>query len=173
MHVTEQELAAHIEIQQVLYRYCRGIDRGDRDLIASLYHEEALDNHGGFHGSGAEFAAWIVDLMDQNSIVGQHHITNVLIQLDGECAHVESYFFAYHPDVTQDGKAEGLALVGGRYLDRFERRQGCWKIGDRRVVLDFTRPAEPCEAWSGASSFTRGARREADLSHGFIRHQKR
>ncbi|MDB5446065.1 MAG: hypothetical protein JWQ97_1382, partial [Phenylobacterium sp.] len=32
-----EELAAHIEIQQVLYRYCRGVDRGDVALLASVY----------------------------------------------------------------------------------------------------------------------------------------
>ncbi len=31
------------------------------------------------------------------------------------------------------------ATVYNRYIDRFERRDGVWKIADRLVVLDLTR----------------------------------
>src|SRR5690606_8703026 len=33
-------------IHTVLMRYCRGVDRLDRDLIASVYHPDAYDHHG-------------------------------------------------------------------------------------------------------------------------------
>jgi hypothetical protein len=48
-----------IEIQQVLARYSRGIDRMDRDLILSVYWEDAYDSHAVCEGLPTEFADWV------------------------------------------------------------------------------------------------------------------
>ena len=34
------------EIHEVLMRYCRGIDRCDAELLHSVYHPDATDDHG-------------------------------------------------------------------------------------------------------------------------------
>lgn len=163
-----EQLADHVEIQQLLYRYCRGVDRGDRALIASVYHDDAQDDHGGFKGLGSDFANWIVDAMDRNRTIGQHHITNMLIEFDGDVAHGESYFLAFHPDVVPGSDEESLSFSGGRYLDRFEKRGGTWKIADRRVVFDWSRAPEPPTPWSAAIGALHGQRRAEDASHGFV-----
>ena len=36
------------EIHEVLMRYCRGIDRCDAELLHSVYHPDATDDHGLF-----------------------------------------------------------------------------------------------------------------------------
>ena len=156
------EIAAHLEIQQVLYRYCRGVDRGDAELVASVYHPDAVDAHGAWSGLGKDFAAYLVPNMDQVPLIGQHHITNVLIELQGERADVESYFIALHPEATAEGASH--ALVCGRYLDRFERREGRWLIAARQVVLDVSRALTREPDWRGAAFFPAGGRREADPS---------
>lgn len=160
--MTLDEVAAHLQIQQALFRYCRGVDRGDPELISSVYHPDAIDAHGAWTGPGKDFASYLVPVMDQVPLIGQHHITNVLISLDGDEAAVESYFVAFHPEETADGAAH--ALVCGRYLDRFERREAGWLIADRRVVIDVSRPLTPIPDWRGAAYFPAGARREADPS---------
>jgi len=165
--MTLEQLAAHVEIQQVLYRYCRGVDRGDPALIASVYHPGAIDHHGAWTGPGQDFGAYLVPAMDQAPLIGQHHITNALIEVDGETARVESYFVAFHPENDAGGRARHV-LVGGRYLDQFARRDGAWKITERRVVLDLSRPLERVEGWAGAAYFPAGARREADPSSGLF-----
>ncbi|MDB5446763.1 MAG: aromatic-ring-hydroxylating dioxygenase beta subunit [Phenylobacterium sp.] len=157
-----EELAAHIEIQQVLYRYCRGVDRGDVALLASVYHPDGIDRHGAFSGLGTEFAALLVPRMDQVPTAGQHHITNVLIELNGQVANVESYYIAFHPQATEAGV--GHALVCGRYLDRFERRDGVWLIAERQVVIDVSRDLEGSSDWPGAANFPAGRRRQEDPS---------
>ena len=119
--MTPAEAADHLEIQQVLYRYCRGVDRGDVDLLKSVYHADATDDHGTFKGGGHEFAANVIGRMNQVPVQGQHHVTNMLIRLDGDRAAVESYFIALNPEPDADGRP-ALALVTGRYLDRFEKR---------------------------------------------------
>lgn len=160
--MTLEEMAAHLEIQQVLYRYCRGVDRGDPELIASVYHADAIDNHGAWKGKGRDFGAYLVPAMDAVPLVGQHHITNALINVKGETADVESYFVAFHPENTAD--APRLVLVGGRYIDRFERRDGKWLIADRVVVLDVTRTLNGMNDWIGAGYFPAGGRRDRDPS---------
>jgi hypothetical protein len=157
-----EDVAAHLEIQQVLFRYCRGVDRGDAELISSVYHPDAVDTHGPWTGLGKEFATYLVPNMDQVPLIGQHHITNVLIELEGDKAAVESYFVAFHPEATDAGPAH--ALVCGRYLDRFERRDTGWRIADRKVVIDVSRALDRVPDWRGAGYFLAGGRREIDPS---------
>lgn len=161
--MTIEEVAAHIAIQQILYRYCRGVDRGDRALLASVYHDDAIDAHGAWTGLGRDFADYLVPAMDAVPVVGQHHITNMLIDLDGDSANVESAFLALHPESRENGQP-GHIFVGGRYLDRFERRAGQWKIASRTVVIDVSQVLEAGRDWAGAANFLSGARREADAS---------
>jgi hypothetical protein len=161
------EISAELEIRRVLARYCRGVDRGDLALLRSVYHPDARDDHGTFKGNGWDFAEHLVKLMDSITIPSQHHLTNVLIERSGDHAEVESYVLAYHPVPDANG-GEVHALFGGRYLDHFERRDGEWKIADRKVVMDWTRSALPGEEWelAGAFSEMKGARHEADPSFG-------
>jgi ketosteroid isomerase-like protein len=160
------DIRAHIEIQQVLYRYCRGVDRGDVELLKSVYHPDAIDCHGPFwEGSGIEFAERIIKEMDKRSACGQHHITNILIEREGDIARVESYFLSLNPEFKPAGS---VAPVTGRYLDRFERRDGIWKIAHRQVVLDWSQPALPIGEWALHGKFPNGKRREEDPSHAFF-----
>ena len=158
------QIAAHLEIQQVIYRYCRGVDRGDAEIIRSVYHEGALDHHGEFHGPGSEFADRVAAGVQTNRSSGTHNITNILIELDGDVAAVESYFIAYHPFPTDDG-GETLAIFAGRYLDRFERRDRRWLIADRKVVMDWTRMDVPERQHPQMRSFPIGRHAPHDISY--------
>jgi hypothetical protein len=161
--MTLEEVAAHLEIQQVLYRYCRGVDRGDAALIAGVYHPDATDDHGSWVGPGRAFGEYLVPVMDQAAFVGQHHITNALIEVEGQAARVESYFVAFHPGTGQADSPRHI-MVCGRYVDRFERRDGAWKIADRRVVIDVSRVLSDGADWVGGAAFPAGGRRGADPS---------
>jgi hypothetical protein len=133
-----EEALAHMEIPNVLALYARGVDRADLETLCSVYHSDATDDHGEFSGLGTDFARKLIDDEKGMSAVGQHHITNVLIQLDGDDdARVESYFLAFHPHEA-DGVGK-LAIAAGRYLDHFQRRAGAWKIQKRRAIMDWTR----------------------------------
>ena len=166
--MSPDEVAAHVEIQQVLFRYCRGVDRGDRAVIASVYHDDANDDHGTWKGRGKDFGEYLVPAMDGSPLSSQHHITNSLIEVDGEVAHSESYFIAFHPLTGEDGRPFH-AFVCGRYLDRFALRGGAWKIADRRVVIDIARNLDPGQPWPAAGAFLAGARRDADPSFEWFR----
>ena len=144
-----QELSDRVEIQDQLYRWCRGVGRKDWDLVRSVFHEDAQDDHGNFNGTVEAFISW-----QQRHHVGidqsAHLLSNVLIEfVDADTALVESYVVAYHHYTAEAGQAhidilgEADAAVGafnsrgvGRYLDRFCRRGGVWKIAHRITVVE-------------------------------------
>lgn len=142
------ELLDKQAITEVLYRYCRGVDRGDRELLASVYHDDGIDDHGFWKGLGKDFAAFINDMSrDSGSRNCQHMISNVLIELDGDVAYVESYSDAVRDTGTH------RESIQTRYLDRFERRGGEWRIAHRLVVRDVhhveeRKPALTDEEWA-------------------------
>lgn len=144
------EALARLEIQNVLWTYARGVDRSDLDALLSVYHPEAIDNHGSFQGPGTEFAKGLVDRHRHIDHVGCHHITNIVMEMDGEDdARTESYFLAFHPHIDDDGR-DKLAIAAGRYLDHFQRRDGAWKILTRQVVMDWTRDHVDGPPWASA-----------------------
>lgn len=130
---TLREVADRQEIHQALMRYCRGVDRGDEALINSAFHPGAVDDHG-TPRLATELAAGVATLRQRQLM---HFTGNVLIELDGDNAFVESYFISFSP-VDEDGKTSTRSRAG-RYLDRFERRDGEWKIAYRKVVDEWAR----------------------------------
>jgi ketosteroid isomerase-like protein len=122
------------QIRAVMMDYCRGVDRRDYDLIRSAYFEDAFDDHGNFTGS-REAVVEKVSRDPEGMIVdsSMHHVGNIRIELNGDSAQVESSFVAYSTQLV--GDREHLTMRAGRYLDRFECRQGQWGIA-RRIVAD-------------------------------------
>ena len=158
-----QELLDERAIRAVLVRYSRGVDRCDEALIRSVYHADASDDHGDFKGSGFDFAARVIPILRENFETTMHDLGNVAIELDGDTARVETTVVAYH--VTARGDPRRLVTVGARYLDRFERRGGEWKISRRVVVVDWSK-TEKIEGSFPAANFQRGARGRDDPSYG-------
>jgi hypothetical protein len=148
-----QEVSDHIEIRQVLATYSRGVDRWDLELLKSVYHPDATDTHTVFNGTGWDFAEFIVETCRRMKGASQHHLTNIYIELHGDSANVETYYIAYHETKNEDGTEDTLLNTGGRYLDRFERRDGVWKIAKRLVTIDWSRHTLPGESWQGAAGF--------------------
>ena len=159
--MTMEELTAHFEIRQALFRYCRGIDRGDVALVDSAYHVGSVDRHGPWVGAGLDFGKHMVARMASLPAVGQHHITNILIELNGKSANVESYVLCLLPIGEAEGG--GHVMLSGRYLDIFECREGQWKIVERIVVQDVTSRL-PLEAWSRVAEYPLGRRGSEDPS---------
>jgi len=154
-----RELADRTAITDVLLRYCRGADRCDEDLIRSAYHPGALDDHGRFTGSAEDFASWVVGVLRETSLATQHALANVLIELRGESADVESSFVAYH--LKSDDAGERVEVFGGRYVDRFERRNGAWRIAARTVVHDWSTVLRG-DAFPHRESYVQGRRDRQD-----------
>lgn len=157
----------HIEIGQLIARYCRGVDRLDAALIESVYWPDGFDDHAVFSGDPKAFAAWAVERLGQDEATA-HLLGQSTVVVDGDRAAGETYFFAQHLRIT-DGN-EFIAMTTGRYLDTFERRGGEWRILRRKLVLDVRRVVSvlPGQPLPGASDDAFGRRGRADASYAVL-----
>lgn len=135
--LTLQDLLDREAIRDCLLRYCRGIDRMDEACLRSVYWPDATDRHGPYQGTASGFVQWALEKL-QAAPRGVHNLSNILIDLRGEVAGVESYFHALQADQDENGQPRETMLMG-RYVDRFEKRQGEWRIAKRTVVYDWIR----------------------------------
>lgn len=130
---------------ELVHSLARGLDRCDKPLLLSLFHPDATDDHGGFKGSAADFVDWALGVLATMERT-QHLIGNVLIDVAGDHAVGESYFMANHDMADADGRPVRM-IAAGRYLDRFERRDGIWKIAHRHAVYDWNANFERTDKW--------------------------
>ncbi len=152
-------------ITEVLHRYCRGVDRLDEALIASCYHEDGTDQHGAFDGLGSDFARLVVRVLRDHADATMHALSNVEIRLDGDLARCACQVVARHWR-EREGERR-LETAGGRYLDRFERRDGVWRIARRIVVLDWGK-VETVDEPFPMEGYPRGTRDGSDPSYAEI-----
>jgi hypothetical protein len=133
-----QQLIDKQALHELVLTYCRACDRRDFALLRSLYHDDAIDDHGAmFCGSADAYVAWLPGVL-ANFAATVHSISNALFVVAGEQAQGELYTLAYHR--THAPQAQEI-LIGGRYLDCYERRAGEWKFLRRSLALDFCRVA--------------------------------
>ena len=152
---------------ELVYKLARAIDRCDAELLTSLFHPDATDDHGVFVGTAADFATWVMPVLHSMKRT-QHVVGNVLITLDGDKAYGESYFIAHHT-VAQAGGDDIFTLAAGRYLDRFERRGGEWRIAHRHADYDWNSTVPSTDTWDrtnpGAMTYCRRAPEDLSYSH--------
>jgi ketosteroid isomerase-like protein len=151
-------------ILDCLHRYTRGIDRADRALMLSAYHADAMDEHGVANLTAEAFVDWAIKWHGEYQTRHQHIITNHRVELTGDTAHGETYYTFW--GINRDGPP---TLAFGRYIDRFEKRDGRWAIAHRvcvnEVVGHFTLADLPQE-WHTELESTGPNRRNAnDISY--------
>src|SRR5882757_7393362 len=122
MDANVRDLIDRQAILDCMRRYCRGVDRRDDEIIRSVYHEDAIDDHGAFLGDREAFIEWGRQRAATGPLTTQHHITNHSCEIDGDTAHAETYY-VYNARLRD----ETVLAAGGRYLDRLERRNGEWR----------------------------------------------
>jgi ketosteroid isomerase-like protein len=160
---TEQRLLRLLDerdIHDVLTRYCRGVDRCDEALIASCYHEDAVDDHGTFKVYGKDAAGLIAGKVRPGPATAMHFMGNVRIEVEGDTAFAESYILAYR---AFEREAKAYTRVRAlRFVDRFTRRHGQWRIAERVVADDWNRVDEVIEAMADADQFRHGSKGQDD-----------
>ena len=111
------DTAAKQAITEVIYRYCRAVDRMDRGLIATIWHPDGTADYGvTYQGS----AAGLIDNLWANhaKLLGHsHQVTNILIEVDGDVAGSEAYVNGFLWELTQAGTRTSLSRGGGRQLN--------------------------------------------------------
>jgi hypothetical protein len=162
--MSEQQLAELLDkqsISDVIMTYARAIDRMDDAMLRSVFHPDSQHAHGftgpssspsapSKPGEPGDFVAYAFDVLNTHTRT-QHQLGNIFIELEGNNAYAETYFTAYH---RMRAKGDPMAaenaydtemdfLVGGRYLDRFQKREGIWKISHRTGLTDWMRTEPP------------------------------
>jgi hypothetical protein len=160
----EQQLRGLLDkqaIEEAIKTYARALDRMDEALLRTVFHPGSKHVH--FYegpssdpslpsrpGQPLDFVAFAMDVL-RTHLRTHHQLGNILIELDGDSAFAETYFTAHH---RMRPKGDPLAsptafdtemdyFVGGRYIDRFERRDGQWRITHRTGMTDWMRIDAP------------------------------
>tara|TARA_R110001592_G_scaffold23259_5_gene91390 strand:- start:8486 stop:9031 length:546 start_codon:yes stop_codon:yes gene_type:complete len=129
------------EILELINRYCQAADRHDPEALRALYHTDALDDHGAFFkGLAMDFIDKLPEIQAPMEIL-HHNVTTVNIEIDGDYAEGEVYILAFHKAAGPDGSID--VLIGGRYFDKYEKRDGKWKFAHRAVVADWVHIQDP------------------------------
>jgi hypothetical protein len=145
VNISLDEIVDREKIRHNLALYCRGMDRQDKDLLGSTYWPDGWDDHGLFEGSGIDFGEFMIPVWPKMKM--QHLLGQSCIEVHGNFANAETYFFAYHR-LGEAGATKDV-LLGGRYNDRLEKRGDVWKILHRVVALDWWQDSGASAPWDG------------------------
>jgi ketosteroid isomerase-like protein len=142
-----QKLIDESAIRRLLAQYPHALDRQDHELLASLFHPDAIDDHGPYNGSAEGF----VEFMKERGMSGHHwmhHNGTQLVDIQGDVAFTETYTLAFFREPAPDGKQSNREIfLRVRYLDRVEKREGQWRIAHRRVAYS------PCHVLTVTEEF--------------------
>jgi hypothetical protein len=133
---TVEALASRQQITELIYRYCRSVDRLDVPLGHSIWHEDAIADYGAdvYQGNGRGVIDHIC-AQHLHTLHHSHQVSNILIELNGDRAASESYVTA-SLRVRRAAKLMQMT-VWSRYIDRWSRRDGRWGLDHRLTVRDF------------------------------------
>ncbi|MEM6908095.1 MAG: nuclear transport factor 2 family protein [Pseudomonadota bacterium] len=160
-----QDLTDRLAIEEVLARYCRGIDRCDADALTEVFTADAQIDYGDGATPIAEAIASLMSGLRAMKLT-QHNIGNIICALEaGGKARCETYCVALH---IIPGEPDVEVVVGGRYLDTLTKTDGTWKIAERRYIMDWNRNGPASMQTSGGLYDTlmrRGDRFPSDPSY--------
>lgn len=135
-------------IRECIARLARGEDRRDAALIATSYWPDSVTDYGVFKGTFAQYLNWVVPGSEAIANT-QHHLGQSYIELAGGSARTETHVISYHR-IDYGGGDEHDVVIGGRYLDLFERRDTEWRIASRTMLYDWY------QDWGASVDWSRG-----------------
>ena len=127
-----------LELNRLAYRYAAAVDALDEaafldvfhpDARLHVYHPEAEEPFVAFDGHGQ--IASVLPRMREMYRRTAHLMTNHLVDLDGDRGGGTLLCTARH--LKKDREDVNVLVVVIRYVDRYERRAGSWRIADRQI----------------------------------------
>lgn len=123
-------------IRTLLATIARGTDRFDGELLASAIHADAVLDMGGKTMTGGAFAKALQPPAAPRP--GRMHLLgNERVEVAGDTARSESYLLSCQDVLVDDVRK--TRIRAGRYIDRFERRDGQWKLATRTMIDEWAR----------------------------------
>ena len=110
------------EIRSLMSKYCHGIDKKDESLFMSIWAEDGRYDLPRGQASGIDGIRQLLHKVWREVQKCHHHITNPLIEIDGDRALARADVIYYRQ--TDDGT---LQLLSGTYAFSFARIAGEWK----------------------------------------------
>jgi hypothetical protein len=155
-----QELLDKQAITEVIYRYGRSMDRLDRELGLSVFWPEATADYDKqmYQGSGSGFVDMVMEA-HPNFSAHSHQFSNIVINVYGDSATSETYGDVTLRRIDETGRCIDIRNLG-RYVDRWERRAGEWRIIARIYLHDFDQTGP-----SAGDFATTGRRDRLDASY--------
>jgi hypothetical protein len=133
---TLRALADRAQITDLMYRYCRAVDRLDVPLGHSIWHDNGWADYGPdvYQGPGKG----VIDLIcarHRHALYHSHQVSNILIDLNGDQAGSEAYVIA----TLRVRRDQQLMQIGvwTRHIDQWSRRSGRWGLDKRLAIRDF------------------------------------
>ena len=134
-------------IREVLARVSRGVDRLSPDILRSVYWPDAKVYSSFFDGTAEEFIVWLTGNRKDVTAGATHNICNIAIEVEGDRAWGETYFIGLSEN-RPDGENPFNNVTSGRYLDKFEKRDGEWRILQRTFAYELTARLPHHTAWT-------------------------
>lgn len=161
-------------VERLMTLYCRACDRVDAELLHSLWWPDAVVEHPPFHGPAKDFCDLAIGFLAINKAT-LHQLGNVIVEVDGDHAHLEAYFTGWHRIPKGDLGGDLLAreafagldpsvewdvFMGGRYIKWAERRGGVWKFTRQIGFVEWERRERAVEG--GVADLSPARRGKAD-----------
>lgn len=152
-------------VRQAIYRYARGVDRLDADLIAGAFWPDARITLGAIYDGGPEgFVAVAMGFMGMFAAT-RHDVGNIVLAPAGDSMGYEAYVRTWH---WQEGAGTELEVLG-RYIGRAEQRGGEWRLAEHGELMDWGAERPVDAGWfTGNGELPKGERSREDGSYKWI-----
>lgn len=131
-----RNLLVRNELLDLVNRYARALDRCDTAELSSLFFDDAQVEMISHVGLALDFVELTLAALREHAIVSSHLTSNSIFEIAGDRAIGESYLISWSATRGEGGPLPATHV--GRYLDRFECRDGVWKFISRKVVIDLS-----------------------------------
>ena len=147
-HTQLKSVVDRLAIEDVYGRLCRAMDRQDFELMKSCFFEDSYLEYGFFSMKASDF----IDAGSRNAAAGfaviSHQIaSNKYVEIIGNKALVECYVTGTHQ--LHHEASEYHMIIGARYVDRHECRNGSWRIVHRQPIFDWAKTVQITTRWPG------------------------
>jgi hypothetical protein len=150
-------------IHDRLMRYARGIDRNDGDLCQDAFWPDALVDHGHSKFKGDSIGRLFCDVSKHTTHRQVHYIMNLLIEINGNLATSEAQ--SWYCAETERNEVPYLVNRSLRYIDRWEKRNGEWRVFHRTVVESWNRVDVIVERVPNSENIAKCKDDKSDLSY--------
>ncbi|MCZ4551046.1 nuclear transport factor 2 family protein [Gordonia rubripertincta] len=119
-------------IGRVIAQNFRAADRCDLEMLKASYWPDASYWHIFSSGNAWDSMEKLVVMLSETTESGTHNLGSMVIEINEDVAACESNSTNFLRVKSPDGPVS--VMITARILDRFERRNGEWRIATRRIL---------------------------------------